>query len=182
MKVITWKYGSDPELDQIFDHYRQLQFIDTSHRLSKNYSKDFYKFSIAHTIAFNNKEEPEICSSIASRSCWPSNVYRVMNRLWKTKNHRIKHSTFISEAMVGNLISQIKWLEQNTDFKLFFISREKDGWRDWSIQKFKEQFSINFKKAEGKYLTCPNESDDSCWQYLIYQGDHTVFSEWKHKL
>lgn len=181
MRVETWKPGTNKDLDSLFDTYRQMQ-ANSEHRLSKNYSEDFYKFTIAHTIAFNREGQPEICSSIASRSCWPDKVYRVMNRLWKTQNYRVKHSTFISQAMVGNLISQVKWLEQNTDFKLYFISREKDGWRDWSIKKFRSQFALEFKKAEGKYLTCPNELDDSCWQYIIFQGDAIVLNDWKHKL
>lgn len=180
MKTVTWTAGTNKELDDIFDYQRKLQFNDT-HRLAKNYSAKMYDFSIALTIAFDHNENPVICSSIASRSCWPKGAYRVMNRLWKTKENRIKHSTFVSDAMIGNLKSQIEWLNQNTNHQLYFISREKDGWRDWSINKLYEQFGITFKKADGKYLTCPDETHESCWQYIIYQGNDEILTDWKSK-
>jgi len=178
MKAVTWKPGTNQELDQLFDEYREIQFHD-NHHLAKNYSRHFYDFSIALTIAFDENDKPEICSSISSRDCWPKGAYRIMSRLWKTKHHRVQHSTFISQAMIGNALSQIAFLKEHTDCRFYFISREKNGWQDWSIKKFKKQFDVDFKIASGKYLTCPNESDSSCWQHIIYQGDETVFSEWK---
>lgn len=178
MRVETWAPGSNRELDSLFDQYRQIQ-ANSDHRLSSNYSKDFYKFSIAFTIAFNKEDKPEICSSIASRDCWPKGVYRIMNRLWKTENHRITHSKFISEAMVSNARSQISWLEDNTDCKLYFISRQTSNWMKWTAGKFYSQYGLNFLIAKNKYLTCPNECDDSCWQHIIYNGDAEILKQWK---
>lgn len=180
MNVITWKPGTNPELDNLFDHYRQHQEI-SNHRLSANYSKDFYKFSVAFTIAFNENNEPEICSSIANRDCWPQGAYRILNRLWKTKNYRIRHSKFISEAMVGNARSQIEWLKNNTDCQLYFISRETGNWMQWTADHFFNQYGLNFKIGPNKYLTCPNESDTSCWQHIIYNGNQRLLKKWKQK-
>lgn len=181
MNTITWAPGSNKELDEIFDHYRILQFEDKNHKLAKNYSADFYKFSVAFTIAFNDEDEPEICSSIAKRDCWPNGAYRILNRLWKTKNHRIIHSKFISQAMAENAISQIAWLKENTKCSLYFISRESPHWMKWVSTKFSEQYYINFTIADNKYLTCPNECDDSCWQRIIYIGDSSLLDTWKSR-
>ncbi len=178
ISTVTWKPGTNKELDDIFDRERSIQF-QSDHRLAKNYSDDFYKFSVAFTIAFNDQQEPEICSSIARRACWPLGVYRIMNRLWKTENHRVAHSKFISEAMAGNARSQIDWLKNNADCKLLFISREKSNWMQWVSDKFLSQYDIKFEIAKNKYLTCPNELDSSCWQNIIYIGDHTYLDHWK---
>lgn len=181
MKTVTWRPGTNKDLDQIFDAYRIQQYEDTDHKLSKNYSPEFYNFSIALTIAFNDNDEPEICSSIASRDCWPKGAYRILSRLWKTKNYRITHSKFISEAMVGNARSQITWLEQNTDCKLYFISRETSNWMRWTAEHFDSQYGLKFIIAPNKYLTCPNECDNSCWQHIIYNGNKTILKKWKQR-
>lgn len=181
MRTVTWRPGSDQELDQLFDFYRQQQYNDLDHRLRENYTKDFYKFSIAFTIAFNDKDEPEICSSIAKRDCWPNGAYRILNRLWKTKNHRIIHSKFISQAMAENTISQIEWLKENTNYSLYFISRESPHWMKWTADRFLSQYGLEFNLGINKYLTCPNEMDKSCWQYILYNGDISIFEKWKQQ-
>jgi hypothetical protein len=181
MRTVTWSPGSDKELDQLFDFYREQQYNDLDHRLRENYTKDFYKFCIAFTIAFNDDNQPEICSSIASRDCWPAGAFRIMNRLWKTKNYRINHSKFISQAMVDNANSQIEWLATNTDCKLYFISRQTSNWMRWTASKFSSQYGLDFKIAPNKYLTCPNECDATCWQSIIYSGDDNLLLEWKSR-
>jgi len=181
MKTVTWRPGTNKDLDQIFDAYRIEQYEDKNHKLSKNYSTEFYKFSIALTIAFNDNDEPEICSSIASRDCWPKGAYRILSRLWKTKNYRIKHSKFISEAMVGNARSQIQWLKNNTDCELYFISRETGNWMKWTAEHFDSQYGLKFIIAPNKYLTCPNECDNSCWQHIIYNGNKNILKTWKQR-
>lgn len=180
MKTVTWVPGSNKEYDKMFDHYRAIQY-NSNHRLSENYSKDFYKFSLALTMAINKSGDPEICSSIASRDCWPKNAYRILNRLWKTHNYRIKHSKFISEAMAGNALSQINWLKENTDCELYFISRETSNWLNWTAEKFNQQYNLKFNIGPAKYLTCPNECDSSCWQYILYNGDQKILDKWKSK-
>lgn len=181
MKCLTWRPGSNKELDDLFDRYREIQASNQGHKLSKNYTRDFYSFSIAFTIAFSDKDEPEICSSIASRDCWPVNAYRILNRLWKTPNYRVKHSKFISEAMAENARSQITWLKENTDCELYFISRETSNWMKWTAYKFQHQHKIDFKIGPNKYLTCPNETHDSCWQSILYNGDSNLLKYWKSK-
>jgi hypothetical protein len=76
--------------------------------------------------------------------------------------------------------SQIEWLKENTDCKLYFISRQTDNWNDWMIEHFKE-YGIEFKTDNYMYLTCPNECDDTCWQRIIYSGDTGLLEQWKRK-
>lgn len=182
MKTYTWAPGTDSYLDDIFNQTREEHYQSIEHRLRENYSKHSFDYAdiVAYTIAFNDNDVPEICSTIANRPCWPGPAYRILNRLWKHTN-KVKHSTFISEAMVSNVISQVQWLEENTDCELYFISRQTDNWMKWVSTKFSEQYDINFTIAEDKYLTCPNECDDSCWQRIIYIGDKEILSEWKSK-
>jgi len=33
MPALTWEPGTDPELDELFDELRELQFSNKSHRL-----------------------------------------------------------------------------------------------------------------------------------------------------
>lgn len=180
MKTITWTPGSNKKLDKTFDQLRDQQYQNTDHRLWKNYGRDSFQFAVALTICFNDDGIPEICSSIASRDCWPTDAYRILNRTWKTTNKQPLMKE-ISQAMGLATISQIKWLEENTDCELYFISRQTDNWMTWVSRNYKRQFNLDFKVGKNKYLTCPNECDDSCWQSIIYQGNDTLLNHWKSK-
>jgi len=183
MKAITWKPGTDSDLDSLFDSLREVQYQDKSHRLSENYSKDFYKFTKAFTIVYDDKGNPEMCSSISSRDCWPRGVYRILSRLWKV-NHLRKSGApgTMSQSFGLTATSQIEWLNNNTKYKLAFISRETSNWEKWVSRQFQEGYNINFKIPTGKFLTCPNECDDTCWQKIIYIGSDNVLKKWKSRI
>ena len=180
MRTITWAPGTDLEMDQLFDQLREQQYSDRSHRLWKNYSKDSFDFAVALTICFNDNDEPEMCSSIASRDCWPVNAYRILNRLWKHSN-KIKFPRVMSPSFAESAKSQIAWLAQHTNCELYFISRQTDNWEEWVIKNFQEVYGVSFKTDNYKYLTCPNECDDTCWQKIIYNGNEQLLAQWKQK-
>jgi hypothetical protein len=180
MEAITWVPGTDPEFDQLFEVLRLQRYNDQSHRLWKNYGQDAFKSATALTICFNNEHQPEICSSIINRECWPNHVYRIMNRTWKQTNKQTMMKG-ISPAMAATTASQVQWLKDNTDYQMYFISRETDSWVDWTIDKFKNQYNLEFKTSPYKYLTCPNECDDTCWQKIIYNGNTDILTLWKRR-
>ena len=180
MNTITWAPGTDLKMDQLFDQLREQQYDDRSHRLWKNYSKDSFEFAVALTICFNDDGEPEMCSSIASRDCWPVNAYRILNRLWKHSN-KIKFPMIMSPSFAESAKSQIAWLSTNTTCELYFISRQTDNWEEWVIKNFQKVYGVSFKTDNYKYLTCPNECDDTCWQKIIYNGNEQLLSRWKQK-
>lgn len=178
MRTITWVPGTDVELDQLFDNLREQQYQDRSHRLWKNYSKANFNSAVALTICFNDLGDPEMCSSISSRECWPSGAYRILNRLWKHSN-KIAYPRVMSDSFGSSAQSQINWLKNNTDCQLYFISRQTDNWENWCIANFLDRFRLPFKTDNYKYLTCPNECDGTCWQKIIYNGNESILSQWK---
>lgn len=180
MKTITWAPGTNSELDNEFDRLRQLQYNNKDHRLWKNYSKDSFDSAIALTICWNDGGEPEMCSSIASRECWPQGAYRILNRLWKHSN-KIVFPRVMSPSFGRTAQSQVDWLKENTDYQLYFISRQTDNWEHWCIKNFQKQFNLAFETDNYKYLTCPNECDDTCWQKIIYNGNEQLLTQWKRK-
>jgi len=185
METHTWAPGSNIELDKIFNQAREDNYqnlLDIDHRLTENYSKKSFAWAgiVANTIVFNDEGIPEICASIASRDCWPNDAYRILNRTWKATNKQSLMKE-ISQAMGLATISQIEWLEKNTDCELYFISRQTDNWMTWVSRNYKRQFNLDFKVGKNKYLTCPNECDDSCWQKIIYQGNEQILDQWKRR-
>lgn len=181
MNAVTWTPGSNTELDQLFSTLREQQYNNRNHKLWKNYSEESFKFAIALTICFDDHGEPEMCASIAARDCWPKGVYRILNRLWKHSN-KINFPRVMSPSFAETARSQIAWVEENTNAELYFISRQTDHWEDWVIKNFNEVYGITFEKDNYKYLTCPNECDDTCWQKIIYKGDTKVLEQWKRRL
>lgn len=180
MKAVTWKPGSNFELDQLFDKLREEQYQDRSHRLWKNYSQESFDTAIALTICFNDSNEPEMCSSIASRNCWPNDAYRILNRLWKHSN-KIAFPRVMSPSFGMSAASQINWLKENTSYQLYFISRQTENWEEWCIRNFQNVYNLSFKTDNYKYLTCPNECDDTCWQKIIYNGNDQLLEQWKRR-
>jgi hypothetical protein len=183
MNTITWTPGTNLELDKLYDRLRESQFKNIEHRLYKNYSKENFSFAVALTIHFNHAGDPELCSSIASRNCWPTHAYRILNRLWKVQNLRIDDGgrpTTMSSGWGSNVASQIKWLIENTNYQLYFLSRETPNWERYSIKQF-ANLGIHFKAGKSLFLTCPNECDTSCWQRIIYNGNEALLDQWKHR-
>jgi hypothetical protein len=178
MKTITWRPGSNAQLDEEFENLRQIQFNNTEHRLWKNYSRRAFKFATALTIHWNDLGEPEMCSSIASRNCWPVGAYRILNRLWKSSN-KINYPRIMSPSFAETAKSQIAWLKENTDCKLVFISRQTDNWENWVIKNFRDVYGMDFNTDNYKYLTCFSECNPTCWQKIIYNGDVTLLESWK---
>ena len=179
MRTITWAPGTNTEYDTLFETLRETHYADTSHRLWKNYAKDVFKDVAALTIHFDDNDVPEVCSSTTQRSCWPVGAYRIHNRVWKANNKKL-FLRRISPSMGYSAASQIDWLKNNTDCRLYFISRQTDNWNNWMIKHFRE-YDIEFKTDNYMYLTCPNECDDTCWQRIIYYGDASLLDQWKRR-
>ena len=178
MRTITWAPGTNLEHDELFESLRAIHYADTSHRLWKNYAREEFKDAVALTIYFDNNNDPELCSSISSRSCWPTGAYRILNRMWKCNNKK-QFLRRISDCVGRSAESQIKWLNAHVELELYFCSRQTNHWDKWTINSFREQFNIVFNTDSFKYLTCPNECDDSCWQTIIYSGNEKLLEEWK---
>lgn len=180
MYVENWKPGTNRRLDQEFDILRRMHYNDRHHPLWANYHEDAFKECIALTIMYNKNGYPHFCASILNRPCWPSKAYRIINRLWKVVPHFNVLTRLSNEG--GVLIAgQIKWLQENTDCELHFISREVSNWRKFSQRELRHRYDLEFKTTEHKYLTCDNTSDNSCWQYILYQGDDSVLENWRKR-
>lgn len=181
MRTITWAPGTNSEMDDLFDQLRERQYLDVEHRLWKNYSKENFDFAVALTIHFGDDNEPEMCSSIASRDCWPQGAYRILNRLWKVQEARKSSAPGTMSASFGfSAVSQVEWLNTHTNYKLYFISRETDNWERWVARQF-GAYNLNFSTTDYKYLTCPNECDESCWQNIIYDGSTDILEQWRRR-
>lgn len=181
MKTETWTAGSNKSLDTLFNQLREEQYQDKSHRYWKNYGTDSMSFAVALTICFDDLGNPELCSSIAKRDCWPEGAYRIMNRTWKHSN-RIAYPRKMSPSFGFTARSQQEWLEKNTDYQLMFISRQTNNWQQFTIDSYRQPpYDIIFKKDNYKYLTCPNECDATCWQSIIYQGNDSLLLDWKRQ-
>lgn len=179
MKTITWVPGTNTDLDKLFDELRERHYQDHSHRLWKNYAREAFAEVAALTIYFDNDNVPEVCSSVTRRACWPDTAYRIHNRVWKCNNKK-EFLRKVSPSMGYSARSQIDWLAANTDCKLYFISRQTDNWQSWMAEHFKD-YEIDFKFDNYKYLTCPNECDETCWQHIVYNGDEELLNLWKRR-
>jgi hypothetical protein len=177
MYTKTWKFGTDQELDQLFESLREKQHQDHSHPLWRNYYPTAFNECEAVSINFVNNE-PFFCSSILKRDCWPNNTYRILNRLWKAAP-RARSVGRLSPGLGSMLYSQLEWLRENTKFELAFVSRESNHWQKIFLDNFKNYFNLDFKMDNYKYLTCNNALDDSCWQKIIYYGKDEILTQWE---
>jgi hypothetical protein len=177
--VKIWRSGTDKEFDQLFEHLRLQQFNNKADPLSTNYGQYIFSQSIALSIAFDSDNNPTHCSSIITRDCWPTKIYRILNRMWKID--RISITKFVSPQICLMVSEQYKWLKENTDCELIFVSRQYSNWRSMLIRDFEKYSELTFKTNNYKYLTCPNNYDSSCWQNIIYHGNERLLETWNHK-
>lgn len=181
-EAVTWLPGTNSELDSLFDRLRLDQYKNRSHRLWYNYDRSIITSSVALTICFNKEGNPELCSGITERTCWPKGAYRILNRLWKVEYLRLSGRPVKMSASFGlSANSQINWLKENTDCKLYFMSRETQNWQNFAIRSMKD-YGINVVTDQYLYLTCPDDKDKTCWQSIIYNGDETLLELWQRKI
>jgi hypothetical protein len=180
MTVKIWVPGSEPELDKLFEQLRVVQFEHQEDHLWYNYSESAFLECDALCIAFDNQGNPEFCSSILKRSCWPDNTYRVLNRLWKTIPRIQSIRKGASPGFLNSIAAQSKWLQEHRKADLIFISRKNNNWQSILLDSL-DRYGMPFKSDEYKYLTCDNVGDEDCWQHIIYRGDATILPQWKRK-
>jgi hypothetical protein len=180
MTVKVWTPGSDPELDVLFDKLRIAQFENQEDRLWYNYSESAFLECDALCIAFDDQENPQFCSSILKRSCWPDNTYRVLNRLWKTipKMRSLHKGPGLS--FLNSIAAQIQWLKENRTADLIFVSRKNDNWQTILLDSL-DRYGMPFKADKYKYLTCSDINDEDCWQYIAYCGDESRLLQWERR-
>lgn len=176
-QAVTWT--ADPALDAIYEDLRKKHYLKAGHRLYKNYSLNHVNEVSAKTIYWGHSGEPEIICSILTRSCWPENTYRILNRLWKP--NILSGPIFdISEGFAKILEDQINWCELR-NAKGMFMSREGDGrWQHWVSEKLGKMTNLNFYIPNERFLTCKDEEADSCWQKIVYYGDKNTLNNWKN--
>jgi hypothetical protein len=177
MYTKIWKPGTDQELDNLFEDLRKKQY-EGNDPLWYNYDQSSFYDCTALCITFND-EVPEVCSSITTKPFWPTNTYRILNRLWKSAP-RLKMLKKMSPNVGQMVLDQISWLENNLDPKLVFISRQPPGWQKFTINTLQKDFNIEFKTNDYKYQTCTAD-DESCWQSIIYRGDESLLEQWNKK-
>lgn len=180
MTVKIWTPGSEPELDTLFDKLRIAQFEHQEDHLWYNYSESAFLECDALCIAFDDQGNPEFCSSILKRSCWPDNTYRVLNRLWKTIPRIQSIRKGASPGFLNSISAQAQWLKENRTADLIFISRKNNNWQTILLDSL-DRYGMPFKTDEYKYLTCSNVNDEDCWQHIIYRGDETRLPQWERK-
>lgn len=177
-QVTTWT--TDTALDAIYEDLRKKHYVNTGHRLYKNYSQDHLREVSAKSIYWGHSGEPEIVASILARSCWPEGTFRILNRLWKPK--MLTNPIFeINEGFSKLIEDQINWC-QLREAKGFFMSRQGDtAWREWAVEKLEPQTNLKFYLPDDKFLTCNNEEKDDCWQKIVFYGDIEQLDNWKSK-
>lgn len=86
----------------------------------------------------------------------------------------------MSPCFAESAKSQISWILKNTNYQLYFISRQTDNWQQWMIKNF-AMYNVHFESDKYYYLTCPNEEDQSCWQKILYIGNKDLLDKWKRR-
>ena len=180
MYTKIWIPGTDAELDRLFEQLRNQQHNDISHPLYKNYSSEIFKACAALSITFD-KDQPVVASSILSRTCWPKNSYRILNRFWKVHKHRL---TALDRSAKVTALSEtakahVEYAEHTLKADLVFISRQYNHWQNLAVYYLKEKTGIDFKYNDCRYLVCDNPQDQTCWQRIAYKGNEQLLTQWQ---
>jgi len=180
MYTEIWVPGTDAELDSLFEQLRVQQYNDTAHPLHKNYAAETFKECSVLSITFDN-DQPVVVSSILARSCWPKNVYRILNRFWKVYEHRL---TALDRSAKATALSEttkahVEYVENTLKADLVFMSRQYDHWQNLAVYYLKEKTGIEFKYDDYRYLVCDNSQDQTCWQRIAYKGNEQLLTQWQ---
>lgn len=182
MHTEIWKPGENNDLDSLFESLRQVQYNDKSHALASNYSKTAFEECVALSITFHNNL-PIVAGSILNRDCWPTQAFRILNRFWKIKEHRLNilDRTNGLDALCQTVLVHTDFAYKNLNAKLVFMSRQYENWQKFTQRIIKKKTNLDFKYDSERYLTCSNHQDESCWQFILYNGDESLTHKWVTK-
>ena len=182
MKTEIWIPGTNNYLDKLFEDLRKIQNSDTSHPLHKNYDIQSFKECSALSITFLN-HQPVVAGSILQRNCWPTGAFRVLNRFWKIKEHRLSNLNRSNglDIFCSTVESHVIYAEKHLGAKLVFMSRQSDKWQKFIKAIINKKVKLSFSYDNFSYLTCENQHDQSCWQKIIYKGNEDLLQNWQRK-
>lgn len=180
MTTEIWAPNTRPELDDLFDQLRQLQFENQENHLWYNYSQSNFLDCEALCITFDHEQNPKFCSCIQSRTCWPTNTYRILSRMWKAGTRASSLYDGPGEEFVEHIVEQTKWIQSTRHTDLVFMSRKNKNWQALVLKSLRPS-GLDYKIDGYKYLTCNNIDDEDCWQYIMYLGDESKLAQWSRK-
>ncbi len=106
------------------------------------------------------------------RESYPPQTARVLNRYWLDKNIRtISKTVFGPRALLA--LEHQSLILRDKGFQWIFISRHfgNKKW-PWKAKDILNKYSRckNWRADDDLFLVCPNPSDSTCWQRVIFAG------------
>jgi hypothetical protein len=147
-------------------------------RLAANYSSKRLKLTehVAITVGYIDSS-PYIFSTVWRSEFYPAGWYRVLNRRYKAKSHRLyAGNTHIHDP--GAFLA--KTLEQQTAFlksccpdaRAVFVSRE--AYQPRLMSAFQHSLTRHtgelWEQVDGLAQVCPAAASWSCWQHVVFSS------------
>ena len=160
----------------IFDKFRSIE-EHADHPLASNYTQAQFRLHEQSQLCYyqDGDKDPTLFSTIYRRSWWPEGAYRVLNRTWQYPRVEKMERDF-HDHHYEMLFSQIKWCEAQPNFKIAFISRQKNHRMFEFGMKLLRKRGVVFEQGP-KVWVCQGKEED-CHQQVLCYGNLSVFNDW----
>ena len=176
-KLLTFQIKSfDPKDNLNFveqlESYRK-QITNQPGATIKNYGHDRLNFMEQEvvTVFLKDNEIKGFCTAW-HRKDYPSHTVRILNRYWFDYDVRKNYGTKVVLRLPMFLSIEHQCLIlKNKGFKWVFISRPygSEKWCSVASRILNEQSSIrNWRFSNDLVLVCPQPSQSSCWQFIVF--------------
>jgi len=160
----------------IFDKFRSIE-EHADHPLASNYTKERFRLEEQAQLCYHQdgEKDPNLFSTIYRRDWWPEGAFRVLNRTWQYPRVEKTEKDF-HDYHYEMLFSQVKWCAAQPNFKVAFISRQKNHRMfEFGIKLLKRR-GVVFEQGP-KVWVCKGQEHD-CHQQVLCYGDLSVFDNW----
>jgi len=144
----------------------------------ENY-ENFYLFEqAAVTVGLVDDDVKAFCS-VFNNNFYGPDVYRILNRLYFTKDIRESGSTktYKGEHRTFPMIQQQIEFVNSVNAKFYFISRQRKNtrWFKYFFNKYNNTYNNNLIVSDKQYWVCSNKNNSyGCCQTIIYPEDKQI--------
>lgn len=183
--VETWIPDLYPDsTKELNEHMRSV--LRNNDRLSDNYQElDYFNFPFVTTVKRNNVIIE--CGTGYTRSVYPKNCFRVMNRWYRAPTSR--HSLITTEWALPTKVAVIEQqleMAKRMDCDVAIITRDR---AKRHLTKFAVALSSKsnheWQVTNNKCLVTPSYNNPRAWQYIAYTKlkniDYDFLKQWQTK-
>ena len=156
------------DIDFLFEEIYKLK----KDALWENYQSYDYDSNLYTSVQYNEHGRLDLVSGIHTRDFYPSDTYRVFNRLARNPKARLGGAKTNNGSQPSHVMleQQIETVKNQLDGKFYFFSRQhkNDRWMNFYLEEFNSIYNNELVISKDRFWITSSDDPAKGAQLLIY--------------